>query len=383
MIETVRFQNYKGFEDVEVKLERLTVFVGPNASGKTSVLSGIESISHSKEVNPDTVFFSRSNFNPYYIYKRRARAKMVLSWTGPSGGVCVTAIPPKDYDSINVTLYKGEPQGFEVTVERRDSTNGKWIKAPSFLAESRLAGRTPSPSLMLRLEGARLAAPSVVQDPLVRMKSDGTGLASVLANLALSDPDLFLEIQHHVARVIPTVQRIRFARSVVAVLEEEVIRVDHESMTRKVTRQMTEEKLLFDMKGAPSLPVESVSEGTLFIVGLITVLYGPDRPKLLLIDDLDHALHPRAQRELVKLLRELLAADPELQIVATTHSPYLLDALKPEEVRFTTRRDDGSCVCGALVDHPDFERWKEEMAPGEMWSVFGEDWVAKLHPLGK
>jgi signal transduction histidine kinase len=62
-----------------------------------------------------------------------------------------------------------------------------------------------------------------------------------------------------------------------------------------------------------------------------------------------------------------LKQDPELQIVATSHSPYLLDQLQPEEVRLTTIREDGSSVCGSLVDHPEFERWKDEMAPGEMW----------------
>ena len=39
--------------------------------------------------------------------------------------------------------------------------------------------------------------------------------------------------------------------------------------------------------------------------------------------------------------------------------------------------EDGHARCGRLIDHPKFETWKEEMAPGEMWSVFGEKWVAE------
>ncbi len=42
MIQTLRLQNFKGIRDVEVGLERLTVFVGPNGSGKTSLLQGLE-----------------------------------------------------------------------------------------------------------------------------------------------------------------------------------------------------------------------------------------------------------------------------------------------------------------------------------------------------
>ena len=68
---------------------------------------------------------------------------------------------------------------------------------------------------------------------------------------------------------------------------------------------------------------------------------------------------------------------PDLQIIATTHSPYMVDSLRPEEVRMTTLNDDGTVACGKLVDHPKFEQWKNEMAPGEMWSMFGEKWVSK------
>ncbi len=31
--------------------------------------------------------------------------------------------------------------------------------------------------------------------------------------------------------------------------------------------------------------------------------------------------------------------------------------------------------CGRLTDHPKFDKWKEEMAPGEMWSLCGEKWL--------
>ena len=29
-----------------------------------------------------------------------------------------------------------------------------------------------------------------------------------------------------------------------------------------------------------------------------------------------------------------------------------------------------------LDEHPEFDKWKDEMAPGEMWSMFGESWVS-------
>ena len=57
-------------------------------------------------------------------------------------------------------------------------------------------------------------------------------------------------------------------------------------------------------------------------------------------------------------------------------APYLLDFLQPEQVRLLSLDASGHAICGRLADHPKFAKWKDEMAPGEMWSLFGEKWLA-------
>lgn len=113
------------------------------------------------------------------------------------------------------------------------------------------------------------------------------------------------------------------------------------------------------------------------VVGLLSVLFGPNSPNVLLLDDLDYALHPKGQMELVGLLRGVLDEFPDLQIIATAHSPYILDKLQWNEVRVTSLKSDGSAICKPLTDHPDFDRWKESMSPGEFWTTFYEDWLTK------
>jgi predicted ATPase len=135
--------------------------------------------------------------------------------------------------------------------------------------------------------------------------------------------------------------------------------------------------LIFDFKGASSVSPASVSDGTMFVLGLLSVILNPKQPKLILLDDFDHQLHPKAQMKLVDLLRKLLDQFQYLQIIATAHSPYILDHLKWNEVRIMALNDDGSAVCKPLTDHPDFERWKESMSPGEFWTTFYEDWPTK------
>ena len=41
MISKVSIRNFKCLRDVQIDLERFTVFVGPNASGKSSILQAL------------------------------------------------------------------------------------------------------------------------------------------------------------------------------------------------------------------------------------------------------------------------------------------------------------------------------------------------------
>ena len=209
-------------------------------------------------------------------------------------------------------------------------------------------------SVLLRLEAAKLASPVHAQDPTV-MAPDGTGLHSALASMALNDPDSWKQLQEDLQRVIPSIRRLRHTKT---------------AMNQPLA-------LLFDTVSADSLPANQVSEGTLLVLGMLAALYATGRPSLVLLDDLDRGLHPRAQKELISLLRGLLKSNADFQIVASTHSPYMLDFMETNEVRMTLLRDDGWTVCAPLAIHPDFARWKDEMTPGEMWSLFGEKWMVE------
>ena len=124
------------------------------------------------------------------------------------------------------------------------------------------------------------------------------------------------------------------------------------------------------------MPGYLASEGTMRILGLLAALLGPVAPRLMLVDDLDLGLHPKAQRKLLPMICAILDEVPDLQIVATTHSPYIVDELDPQEVRVTWAGEGGITTCARLDEHPDLERWKDEMWPGEFWSLVGEQWVS-------
>jgi hypothetical protein len=148
-------------------------------------------------------------------------------------------------------------------------------------------------------------------------------------------------------------------------MEKETVRIRGQSITSRVQRFVVGDLLVFDFKNRKEVSAFHVSEGTLLVHGILALIYSPNRPEVILLDDIDKGLHPMAQTEMVLILRQLLSIIPDIQIVATTHSQYWLDSLTFAEVRLMTLDENGDSIIGKLEDHPEFDSWKSEMAPGE------------------
>ena len=97
----------------------------------------------------------------------------------------------------------------------------------------------------------------------------------------------------------------------------------------------------------------------------------------MLIDHLERAVSPRGMSAFVAQLNEILRADPQLQIVATSDSPLLLDHLQAEQVRVHALLPDGSAAVAGLHEHPDYATLREDLLPGEFWRELGDEWVTE------
>lgn len=344
MISKVSIRNFKCLRDVQIDLERFTVFVGPNASGKSSILQGLNLLCWTFHVDhPQNSEELRQSLS------RGAKGPLELS--AEIGGKWYRYRAPLP---VNPNLPNPQPaqwtgDGRGVATDPGGANWKQWSPEAS--------GPVPLPrSVLLRLEVSKLVQPTPFAPNATVMAPDGTGLHSALASMALNDPDSWQALQANLRRIIRTIRRLRHTTA---------------------THMHQPAALLFDTVGADALLASDVSEGTLLVLGLLAALHAPEGPGLILLDDLDRALHPKAQKELVTLLRGLLETNPDLQIIAATHSPYLLDCMEPNEVRMTHLSDDGSTVCAPLTRHPKFQKWKDEFHSGEMWSLFGEKWLVE------
>jgi predicted ATPase len=100
----------------------------------------------------------------------------------------------------------------------------------------------------------------------------------------------------------------------------------------------------------------------------------PKQYSLMLIDEVETSLHPRAQRRLIRDLAEL-CRQRELQIILTTHSPYILEEL-PSEARayILTNGNQKEVVFGVS---PDFAMTKMDEASHPECDLYVEDDRAK------
>lgn len=73
--------------------------------------------------------------------------------------------------------------------------------------------------------------------------------------------------------------------------------------------------------------------------------------------------HPLNFKEIINTFKFTL-------ILLWTNNPYHLDGVNPHEIAVVYKNK-----WKRLDEHPDYERWKEEMDGGELWSLFAEDWI--------
>jgi len=218
----------------------------------------------------------------------------------------------------------------------------------------------PLRAYSFRLESEVLRAASEHKVAAARLEPNGANLAHVLASWKLSDELRFETVISQLKEVVPALKGLR-------------------PNSTKVGEKPAFE-LLFDFHSASRVPAQAVSEGTLLALGLLTALHAAESPQesdqspIVLLDDIDRGLHPDAQIELIKLLRQL-AELKDLQIVMTTHSPYIVDALSPEEVCVLALDSTGTTRARQLSEIPGAERYRGMLSTGELWSSHGESWV--------
>jgi predicted ATPase len=224
---------------------------------------------------------------------------------------------------------------------------------------------------------SNLVSAGYSEEIIPEIESDGSGLAPTLDYLKNDYPDRFQSLQDMLKQVVPSVRKVGTRRAKVDLDRQRLIEVDGQQIFVNDSQEIIGQEIVFDMATGDRIPASAISEGTMLTLGLLTVLMNPQQPNLVLLDDIEQGLHPKAQRELITVFKEIIQANPQLQIIFTTHSPYIIDELEPSQVHVLSNAKDGFTRTKRLDQHPDIEWAKQTLTTGEFWDAEGEDWVVE------
>jgi predicted ATPase len=360
---------------VEFKdLKPLTVLLGPNGSGKSTVFDVFAFLAECFELG-----LRRA-------WDKRGRAKE-LKTRGADGPVSIEIkYREHPYPIITYHLAVDERGGVPVVVEewlqwRRGQTGKPFrfldyregqgravsgelpdekdrresipLKSPDLLAVNALGQFADHPRVAALREFitgwyvSYLSADSVRGQPEAgpqeRLTKTGDNLANVIQYLAEQHPT---QLEH-----------------IFTVLRQRVPRIE-----RVLAETMPDSRLLLQIKDAPfSQPVLArfASDGTLKMLAYLVLLYDPTPPPFIGIEEPENFLHPRLLPELAE---ECRAASERTQLLATTHSPFFLNALRPEEVRVLWRDEQGYTQTRRAADLPGVREFVEHGALlGHLW----------------
>ena len=350
MLNQVHFENIKSLADVTIDLERLTVLVGPNGCGKSTVLDQVDWLSTMMSL--ENSWGSLRLVHPSIAI--RSGAKKGRGWWGHN---------EKQRIRFATSLHTAEGNRLTEWALDERQRDAAWQESGSSSFYSSPLRRLRS--LRLRLDRAQVAtpAPLILGQPL---RPDGYGLASLLADMRINDPDRYDRIEHDLNAVVPQFERFHFSRARVMAASPD----DSDQMTAQVGYALD-----LSFRGVGRVPAHQASEGTLLALALLTAVHAHELPNIVLIDDIDHGLHLSAQYTLIKAIRGVMEARPELQIICTSHAPVLLDSFDVKEVRVMALDKDGATRVRPLSEAPGFERLSRGMGTGEIWASLGEDWV--------
>lgn len=324
MFAAVYFQNFKALRSTAVRLEPFNLFIGPNGSGKTSLiqallrlrtLAGLP-VTHGDELKGHRPEGPRIEFH----------------FAPPFEGIRVTLGCDSDELVCNL-LVVDQPAGAAGEQQWADlRTKLRGIRAYLF---DHYAMAVPAK----RADGAELA-------------SNAGNLAAVLAARRESQPAAFAALVEDFRRILPEYVGLDFR--------------DAGDGRVELTAALAGE--------SRPVPAESLSQGTLYLLATLALAHDPTPPTVVCLEEADRGVHPRMLREVRDALYRLsypkdagLDRAP-VQVITTTHSPYLLDLFKeyPEEVVLSHKHGQAATFT-RLSDRTDLLDLVKEAHLGDLW----------------
>lgn len=353
LITRVVVRGFRSLENVAVDLGPVTVLAGPNGSGKSSFVDALAFLQEALNRSPQVAFESRGGFD------------QVLTRTGhrPSTVALEVEIQSRAPEAFSGHYFvrfglKERPRRLVVVEEscemllgpdqvahRYRVEKGEWEVSVEGIEPQLAEGRLALP-LMTSLEsfapmynaltsihvyhiGADTLRVWQKSDRGARLLMDGSNSASVLRRLRNNDEPSYQRVVQTISAIVPSIQNVD---------------VTTRQRDREITFTFSES---FVGHQDVSFRADSMSDGTLHVLGILVAAYQEQPPVLVAFEEPEAAVHPGAAAALAEALQE---AGLRTQVLITTHSPDLLTRFETEMIRAVERTPDGVTTIAPVAE---------------------------------
>lgn len=379
-IEGLTIKNYRALKRFELKkLTPFSVFLGPNGSGKSTLLDVFAFLSESFQVGLRKAWNDRGRFKElrsrrsrgpieitlkyrespdstvmtYHVAIDEVRNQPIvkhekLQWRLPSGGRPFIHLNFTEGSGIVIDDVKHAKAGYPARITQE-------LSSPDLFAVNTLGQLANHPRVVLlrrfimgwylsnlSTSNMRFQAQSGIQE---RLSISGDNLANVIEYLQKHHPQRLKQIEKVIQKRVPYFEGVHL-------------------------EVMPDDRLLLQIKDAPfDRPVMArfASDGTLKLLAYLTILYDSSPPPLVGIEEPENYLHHRL---LPLLAEECRIATENMQLMVTTHSPFFLHDVRPEEVWVLERDQDGyTQAMNAAKMEGIIEHIEAGARLGELWSA--------------
>lgn len=324
MIERVHIKNFGCIKETELQLTPLHAFIGPNDSGKTTVLRALASA----VTTPGNLYGDRSE------WRLVPGAEQLLS-IGLGDGFWASRWC--DSAHADMRFSRGPLPAAQQNISN-DLVGG---------LKERLAERT-GPTRFVRLDpdSMRSAEALLKQgEPIALRDEKGAGLPALLDAIRDRGDGTFDKIADELRAKYPTVRFLQLERD--------------EDSRKRVAVELT---------NGLRIGAKYMSEGMLYYIAILAIQYS-QMPKMILFEEPENGLHPARIADVMRILRDI---SKTTQVVVATHSPLVINEMKPEEVTVLTRTPEDGTRATLIKDTPGFEERAKVYALGELWVSYAD-----------
>jgi len=104
------------------------------------------------------------------------------------------------------------------------------------------------------------------------------------------------------------------------------------------------------------------------------ILVAENEEGLILLDEIENGINPYLTERIILLLRNLVE-ESNRQVIITTHSPVMLNDFRPEEIVFLWRDKNGYVHAREFFDTKEMREALSFLNPGEIWENYGKDTI--------